>query len=90
MLDLPVIPNATVREGFRDSQAVAVLPNGYSASIVCHEFSYGGSEGLYELAVLLDGRICYTTPITEDVIGYMSEQDVLDTCKLIAELPSVI
>ena len=90
MLDMSVIPSATVRTGFKDTQAVVTFSNGYGASIVKDEFSYGSSEGKYELAVLLDGEICYTTPITADVIGYMSEQDVLDTCKLIAELPSIL
>lgn len=33
--------------------------------------SYGGDSGLLELAVLRHGRLCYDTPITNDVIGYL-------------------
>jgi hypothetical protein len=51
--------------------------NGYGASIVKHQYSYGGKDGLYELAVIdSEGQITYDTPITNDVIGYLSESDV--------------
>jgi hypothetical protein len=50
--------------------------NGYGASIVKSTFSYGGNQDLYELAVIKDNAICYDTPITDDVIGYLTEDDV--------------
>jgi hypothetical protein len=51
--------------------------NGFGASIVKHQYSYGGGDGLYEIAVLdSGGEITYTTPITNDVLGYLSEEDV--------------
>ena len=51
--------------------------NGFGASIVKHEYSYGGKDGLYEIAVLdSEGQITYDTPITNDVLGYLSEEDV--------------
>jgi hypothetical protein len=50
--------------------------NGYGASVICNEFSYGGNSGLYELAVLRDGDICYDSPIADDVVGYLTERDV--------------
>ena len=54
--------------------------NGYGASIVSHDVSYGGKQGLYEIAVLdSKGDLCYSTPITDDVIGYATEEKVLDT-----------
>ena len=54
--------------------------NGYGASVVKHDSSYGGKQGLYEIAVLdSTGDLCYSTPITDDVIGYANEDKVLDT-----------
>jgi hypothetical protein len=63
--------------------------NGYGASIVQHPFSYGSNLGLWELAVIgKDGRICYDTPITSDVLGHLTEEDVNSTLEQIAALPS--
>ena len=54
--------------------------NGYGASVVKHDGSYGGKQGLYEIAVLdSTGDLCYSTPITDDVIGHATEDKVLDT-----------
>jgi hypothetical protein len=51
--------------------------NGFGASIVKHQYSYGGPAGLYELAVIdSEGQLTYETPITDDVLGYLSEDDV--------------
>ncbi len=61
--------------------------NGYGASVVKHEFSYGGPNGLYELAVLdKNGDLTYDTPITNDVIGYLREIDVTDVMEKIQKL----
>lgn len=63
------------------------FPNGYGASVVRHAFSYGGSAGFYELAVLHDGEIVYDTPITNDVIGWLTMARVGDLLHDIAALP---
>lgn len=60
--------------------------NGYTASVVKHCGSYGSEQDLWEIAVMRDGELCYDTPITNDVLGYQSESDVMDICKQIAEL----
>ncbi len=61
--------------------------NGYGASIVQHQFSYGNKQGLWELAVIgKEGQIDYNTPITDDVLGYLSEEEVNATLDKIAEL----
>ena len=70
--------------------------NGYGASIIIDNFaSYGGSSGLYELAVMnvdpntkeLRG-IDYSTPITNDVLGYLSLDDVKKYLRQIKKLPN--
>jgi hypothetical protein len=56
------------------------FPNGYGASIVRHEGSYGGKDGLYEFAVLEGDKskweISYTTPVADDGVGYLDEAGV--------------
>jgi hypothetical protein len=64
--------------------------NGYGASVVKGEYTYGGKEGLFELAVLgKDGFICYDksiSSITSDVIGYLTEDDVTKLMEQIQNL----
>ena len=61
--------------------------NGYGASVVSHDVSYGGDRGLYEIAVLdSKGDLCYSTPITDDVVGYAGVQTVYETLDRIKSL----
>ena len=58
------------------------FPNGYGVSVVQFTTPFGAGSGLYELAVIKgveeNWEICYDTPITGDVIGYLSEEEVED------------
>ena len=65
--------------------------NNYGASEIKHDYSYGGKNGLWELAVLdlsIDnsGEITYHTPITQDVIGYLAWKKVEEILQEIKEL----
>ena len=61
--------------------------NGYGASIVKGPYSYGGTDGLYEVAVLdANGKIAYNTPITNDVLGYLTEENVTEVLISIQKL----
>jgi hypothetical protein len=60
--------------------------NGYGASVIKHDYSYGGRDGLWEIAVLENDELCYTTPITEDVIGHLSWENVENYLQKIKEL----
>ena len=61
--------------------------NGFGVSVVSHTYSYGGKNGLFEIAVLdKDGNLTYDTPVTNDVIGYLTEEDVTDVMKQVQEL----
>ena len=55
-----------------------MFPNDYGASVISHSGSYGGRLGLWEVAVLKDNEICYTTPITPDVLGFLEDSEVKD------------
>ena len=64
--------------------------NGYGASVIRGPHSYGGPQGLYELAVLRKRRkyweITYDTPITSDVLGNLEYDDVVNTLEDISRL----
>jgi hypothetical protein len=61
--------------------------NGYGASIVKSPMSYGGKNGLYELAVLdSNGELTYDTPVTNDVEGYLNEEDITKLLEQIQKL----
>lgn len=66
------------------------FPNNYGASIIKHLGSYGSSRDLWELAVLrFEGDkwdLTYDTEITDDVMGYLTNQDVLDLLQRIRDL----
>lgn len=49
--------------------------NGYGISVVQGLNTYSG-EGTYEVAVLKDNKLCCSTPITDDVIGWVSEEEI--------------
>lgn len=59
--------------------------NGFGASVI--NDGYGREQGLYELAVLADGRLTYDTPITDDVLGYLSPDEVGEALAKIEALP---
>ena len=64
-----------------------MFENGLGVSVVSHTYSYGGKDGLFEVAVLgKDGNLTYDTPVTNDVIGYLTEEDVTDVLKQVQEL----
>jgi hypothetical protein len=72
------------------------FPNGYGVSVVRFTTprgfggSYGAEEGLYEAAVLKgledNWEICYDTPITSDVLGHLTEEEVEDVLQQIENL----
>ena len=64
-----------------------MFDNGYGASVIIGPHTYGGEDGLYELGVLgKDKKLTYDTPVTEDVKGYLSEDDVTNLLEQIQKL----
>lgn len=73
-------------------QKLYKFDNNYGASVVHHSYSYGNEDGLWELAVIkftddLDWDVNYNTPITDYVIGYLTDEDVEEILNEIKELP---
>ena len=55
--------------------------------MVRHDGSYGSDQGLWELAVTDSvGNILYDTPITSDVIGHLTDEEVEVKLKEVSEL----
>ena len=67
--------------------------NGYGSSVVKHLGSYGHDRDLWELAVIWYSHpeediwdLTYDTDITDDVIGYLTDKEVIIILKQINEL----
>jgi hypothetical protein len=75
--DLEFTPTEEFLSGVRST---CHFDNGYGVSVVRHKFSYGNKLDLFELAIIDKvGDMVYSTPITDDVLGYLSEDEVSDT-----------
>jgi len=67
--------------------AKVMFDNGYGASVIIGPHTYGGEDGLYELAVLgKDKKLTYDTSVTDDVEGYLSEDNVTKLMEQIQKL----
>ena len=68
--------------GNNGRQWIFKFENNYGASVIKHYESYGFEDDLFELAVLyFDGDnfdLSYNTSITDDVIGYLSNDNVME------------
>ena len=75
--DLKFVPTEEFLNGIKTT---CHFDNGYGVSVVRHKYSYGNGLNLFELAIIdKSGEITYSTPITDDVLGYLNEDDVSDT-----------
>ena len=80
-------------ETFEGIQYRFKFDNGYGASVVKHLHSYGYEQDLWELAVIWYSHpekdiwyLTYDTDITDDVIGYLTDEEVISILKQISEL----
>ena len=76
---------------FGGPHKVFKFPNHYGASAIQNDYSYGGKKGLWEIAVMhfVDGDewgIDYSAPITSDVLGYLTDEEVCETLEKIKNL----
>jgi hypothetical protein len=85
---------------FDGVQMLYRFENGYGASIVQHMHSYGGEDGLWELAVIQWGEglaelgkdhwdFVSDTPVTDDVIGHLQWSTVVEILADIKDLPPI-
>ena len=63
-----------------------MFPNGWGVSVIRGPHTYGGDQGLYELAVMYDHEIHYDNPVADnDVLGYLTPEDVTNKMILVQE-----
>ena len=58
--------------------------NDMEVSVIRSSMTYGGDEGLFELAMLRDDKCVYDTCITDDVLGWLEVEDVLEVLEKVA------
>lgn len=71
-------------------QAKHFFDNGYGVSVIRSHNSYGGSLGLYEVAILKGNEeeyeVYYETHITDDVLGHQNEEQIESVLSQIQKL----
>jgi len=83
-----------IRHHNMGSQRLFRFANGFGASVVKHCYSYGGEEGLYELAVIswdspVSWKIEYDTDVTSNVLGGLALEDVENALRSIMNLDPI-
>lgn len=83
--------NMKYHHHLKDGQWCFKFKNNYGASVVKHYGSYGYYKDLFELAVLYfdengKAHLTYSTPITSDVVGNLSNDEVLEILDQIKNL----
>jgi len=58
------------------THATVKFDNGYGASVITGGRFYTSKDRPYELAVLYEGGLTYSTELTDDVLGYLTEEEV--------------
>ncbi len=51
------------------------FPNGYGISVIRSFYSYS-DEDTYEVAIIHNDDITYSTPLTNDVLSYQTPEDI--------------
>lgn len=75
-------------------QGTIEFDNGFALSIVRHESSYGGKNGLFEIMLCkggTDGSPTCLPPITEEgdtIKGFLTEEKVKEIIELTGDLPA--
>lgn len=83
-----------LRETYKGAkQAVMLFDNNYGVSVLFGKAFYSNGIDSYELAVIQkygtgewDWNICYDTPITDDVLARISEEEVTKVMKQVQDL----
>lgn len=71
-------------------QAVMFFENGYGVSVLLGEDFYSDGINTYEVAVIKgkanEWELCDDTPVTDDVLGYQTKEQVTEIMKEVQRL----
>ena len=81
--DMTITQRETKMLGLTDRLSIRHVPfsNGYTASVAKY------SAGDYEIAVKFNGKMCYDTPVTNDVVRCGTIQEVTKVLIEVSALP---
>ena len=84
----PLGPTSRPASARPPESSPVLVPNGWGVSVIRHQYSYGGREGLFEIGILNeDAHIEYDNPVnTEGVIGWLRPEDVVAYVNVLASL----
>ena len=85
-ISLNAKPQGTKSFSSNSKHAVMEFENGYGVSVIFGEQFYSNGIDTYEVAVLKDGFICYKTYITDNVVAYITEDEVTEIMRKVQEL----
>ena len=70
-----------------------VFDNGYGLSVVRHESSYGGKQGLFEVMLTRNDNPYSLPPITEEgdtIKGFLTKEQVSEIIETVSDLPATV
>jgi hypothetical protein len=68
-------------------QCMMFFGNGYGVSILLGDRFYSNGVDTYEVAIMDDyENVCYSSGLTEDVLGHQSKEEVMEIIEIIANL----
>ena len=88
MSDDPRLASHEVKDtpfGRGSYQSLWLFANGFGASVIQNRSSYGGVQGLYEVAMLKNGDLYYCDVVNGDVVGYLTWPQVQELLGRIAD-----
>ena len=70
-------------------QATMDFNNGYGVSVLVGSAFYSNGIDSYELAITLNGDLCYTSGISDNVMAYISKEEVTRVMIEVQKLPTI-
>lgn len=81
LLTFEVINNEYIGIGLKVRKNFA---NNWGISAIMNKYSYGGTLLLWEVAVLDNNTISYSSPLTQDVMGYLTIAQVHEIARTVS------